>query len=188
MLNDLGIPEHLIWKLNDFDNHQRAVNFIKQFQDTLCVYSAPVEQLYTNYDISIPPDDDRSLVILPNPYAYHDTFNGIGDHSVHATGMYIVPGDLFGKEGLFLTLRLLKYGKRVIKPVPLKVGLWALMKKESSDIPFLPVITKGDLRAFKKDFPCLHLHRIQPSRLSERSPMEIKAIQRVIRDKLKVYM
>jgi hypothetical protein len=52
----------------------------------------------------------------------------------------------------------------------------------------LPVITKGDLRAFKKDFPCLHLHRIQPSRLSERSPMEIKAIQRVIRDKLKVYM
>ena len=115
MLNDLGIPEHLIWKLNDFDNHQRAVNFIKQFQDTLCVYSAPVEQLYTNYDISIPPDDDRSLVILPNPYAYHDTFNSIGDHSVHATGMYIVPGDLFGKEGLFLTLRLLKYGKRVIK-------------------------------------------------------------------------
>ena len=72
--------------------------------------------------------------------------------------------------------------------MPLKVGLWALMKKESSDIPFLPVITKGDLRAFKKDFPCLHLHRIQPSRLSERSPMEIKAIQRVIRDKLKVYM
>ena len=179
MLNDLGIPEHLIWKLNDFDNHQRAVNFIKQFQDTLCVYSAPVEQLYTNYDISIPPDDDRSLVILPNPYAYHDTFNNIGD---------IVPGDLFGKEGLFLTLRLLKYGKRVIKPVPLKVGLWALMKKESTTIPFLPVITKGDLRAFRKDFPCLHLHRIQPSRLSDRSPMEIKAIQRVIRDKLKVYM
>ena len=80
MLNDLGIPEHLIWKLNDFDNHQRAVNFIKQFQDTLCVYSAPVEQLYTNYDISIPPDDDRSLVILPNPYAYHDTLYSLSLH------------------------------------------------------------------------------------------------------------
>ena len=188
MLSDLGIPEHLIWKLNDFDNHQRAVNFIKQFQDTLCVFSAPVEQLYTNYDISLPDNDERSLIILPNPYAYHDTFNGIVDDSVHASGMYIVPGDLFGKEGLFLTLRLLKYGKRIIKPVPLKVGLWALMKKETRDVPFLPVITKGDLRAFRTDFPCLHLHRIQPSKLVDRSPMEIKAIQKVIRDKLKVYM
>ena len=81
-----------------------------------------------------------------------------------------------------------KYGKRVIKPVPLKVGLWALMKKETKEVPFLPVITKGDLRAFRKDFPCLHLHRIQPSKLVDRSPMEIKAIQKVIRDKLKVYM
>ena len=188
MLNDLGIPEHLIWKLDQFDNHKRAVNFIKQFQETLCVYSAPVQQLYTNYDISLPDDDDRSMIILPNPYAYHDTFNSIGYHSVHASGMYIVPGDLFGKEGLFLTLRLLKYGKRVIKPVPLKVGLWALMKKETKEVPFLPVITKGDLRAFRKDFPCLHLHRIQPSKLVDRSPMEIKAIQKVIRDKLKVYM
>ena len=69
MLNDLGIPEHLIWKLDQFDNHKRAVNFIKQFQETLCVYSAPVQQLYTNYDISLPDDDDRSMIILPNPYA-----------------------------------------------------------------------------------------------------------------------
>ncbi|MED5239279.1 MAG: hypothetical protein VX379_06865 [Pseudomonadota bacterium] len=188
MMNDLGIPEHLIWKLNEFDNHQRAVNFIKQFQDTLCVYSGPVEQLYTNYEISLPENDERSLIILPNPYAYHDTFNGIVEESVHASGMYIVPGDLFGKEGLFLTLRLLKSGKRVVKPVPLKVGLWALMKKETESVPFLPVITKGDLRAFRKDFPCLHLNRIMPSKLTDRSPMEIKAIQRVIRDKLQVYM
>lgn len=188
MLTELGIPEHLIWKLSEFDNHKRAVNFVKQFQDTLCVYSGPVEQLYTNYDISVPGDDEHSLVILPNPYAYHDTFNNIGEHSVHASGMYIVPGDLFGKEGLFLTLRLLKYGKRIVRPVPLKVGLWALMKKETNDVPFLPVITKGDLRAFNKDSPCLHLHRIQPSKLVDRSPMEVKAIQRVIRDKLQVYM
>ncbi|MDX1804410.1 MAG: hypothetical protein R3292_10025 [Alcanivorax sp.] len=187
-MNELGIPEHLIWKLNDFDNHTRAIDFIKQFQNTLCVYSAPVEQLYTNYDISLPQDDERSLIILPNPYAYHDTFNNINEQSVHPTGMYIVPGDLFGNEGLYLTLRLLKTGKRVMKPVPLKVGLWALMKKETQEVPFLPVITKGDLRAFRKDFPCLHLHRIQPSKLSDRSSMEVKAIQKVIREKLKVYL
>ena len=82
----------------------------------------------------------------------------------------------------------LKGNEKVIKPVPLKVGLWALMKKETEEVPFLPVITKGDLRAFRKDSPSLHLHRIQPSKLSDRSPMEVKAIQRVIREKLKVYM
>lgn len=188
MTQEMEVPEHLIWRLNQFDNHKRAANFVKQFQETLCVYSSTVEQLYTNYDISIPENDERSLIILPNPYAYHDTFNNISNESVHATGMYIVPGDQFGKEGLYLTLRLLKGGSRVTKPVPLKVGLWALMKKETEQVPFLPVITKGDLRAFRKDFPCLHLHRIQPSKLSERSAMEVKSIQKVIRDKLKVYM
>ncbi len=95
---------------------------------------------------------------------------------------------MFGKEGLFRACRMIRYGKRVIKQGPLKVGLWALMKEETKEVPFLPVITKGDLRAFRKDFPCLHLHRIQPSKLVDRSPMEIKAIQKVIRDKLKVYM
>lgn len=54
-------PDHLIWRLHHFDNHRRAIQFVQQFQETLCVFSAPVEQLYTNYEINVPEDDDRSL-------------------------------------------------------------------------------------------------------------------------------
>lgn len=185
---EMQAPDHLIWQLNHFDNHQRAIRFVKQFQETLCVFSGPVSQLYTNYEISVPEADDRSLIILPNPYAYHDTFNGIPENSVKPTGINIIPGDLVGKEGLHITLPMLRNGERVVRPVPLKAGLWALMKREKEDAPFLPVITKGDLRAFRKDDPCLHLHRIIPARLTERSRMEVSSIQRVIREKLKVYL
>jgi hypothetical protein len=184
---NLKTPEHLIWRLNHFENYKRAQTFLKQFQDTLCVYSGPVQQLYTNYEITIPEDEERSLVILPNPYAYHDTFNGIGEHSVHATGMMIVPGEN-EDNNLYLTLNMVRNGSRATRRVPLKIGLYALMKKETPDTPFLPVITKGDLRTFDRDAPSLHLHRIVPSRLTERSLMEVKSIQKVIRNKLQVYL
>jgi hypothetical protein len=181
-------PEHLIWRLSHFENYKRAQTFVKQFQNTLCVYSGPVQQLYTNYDITIPEDEERSLVILPNPYAYHDTFNGIGEQSVVATGMSIIPGETQNDTGLYLTLRMLRDSKEVTRCVPLKVGLYALMQKETAEVPFLPVITKGDLRAFNRDAPALHLHRIVPSRLTDRSMMEIRGIQKVIRNKLQVYL
>lgn len=181
-------PDHLIWQLNHFDNHQRAIRFVRQFQETLCVYSGPVSQLYTNYEINVPEADDRSLIILPNPYAYHDTFNGIPEESVRPTGISIVPGELVGRDGLYLMLPMHKDGRRVARPVPLRAGLWALMKRDRPDDPFLPVITKGDLRAFRKDDPCLHLHRIIPARITERSPMEVNGIRRVIREKLNVYL
>lgn len=183
-----GAPEHLIWRLGHFENHNRAIRFAKQFQETLCVFSGPVQQLYTNYDISVPEQDDRSLVILPNPYAYHDTFNGITEEAVIPTGLSIVPGDLYGKEGLFLVLPLVKDGKKTSRPVPLKVGLLTMFRHETAKMPFLPVITKGDLRAFRKDSPSLHLHRIIPGRLSDRSEMEVRGIQRVIREKLEFYL
>lgn len=185
---EMNAPEHLIWQLSHFNNHQRAIKFVQQFQDTLCVFSGPVSQLYTNYEISVPEADDRSLIILPNPYAYHDTFNGIPEESVRPTGITIIPDEQAEKEGLLITLPMMKDGKRIMRPVPLKAGLWALMKRSKEHEPFLPVITKGDLRAFRKDAPCLHLHRIVPARLTERSKMEVSSIQRVIREKLNVYL
>ena len=181
-------PEHLIWRLHDFDNHDRAIEFAKQFQETLCVYSGPVQQLYTNYEIQVPREEHRSLIILPDPYAHYDTFNHIAEDAVKPTGMSILPGDIFGKEGLFLTLPLVKDGEKTTRPVPLKVGLLTMFRHEREDLPFLPVITKGDLRAFRRDEPSLHLHRILPARLTDRSEMEVRQIQRVIREKLQFYL
>lgn len=179
-------PEHLVWHLHQFQNHQRAIRFVQQFQDTLCVFSAPVEQLYTNYEIAVPEAEERALIILPNPYAYHDTFNGIAEDSVKATGIRIVPGDGGGQLRMVLPLR--HQGRRLLREVPLAVGLSALMKQETDGNPFLPVITKGDLRTFRRDAPSLHLHRILPNRLGNRSGLEVNAIRKVIREKLGAYL
>jgi hypothetical protein len=184
----VATPDHLIWRLNHFQNHERAIRFAKQFQESLCVFSGPVEQLYTNYEINVPEADDRSLIILPNPYAYHDTFNGIPDDSVRPTGCAIIPGDAAHKDTLCVTLPLHRNGERTTRIVPLKVGMYALMRAAKGDDPFLPVITKGDLRAFRKDTPSLHLHRIQLSKLGERSQMEVNSIRKVILERLKVFL
>lgn len=174
--------EHLVWSLDKLSDHQRATRFAMQFQKTLCVYSGPVQQLYTNYEIIVPEGNDRKLLILPNPYAFHDTFNHIPEASVKVTGFLILPDD---KGGLLLHLPL-KDGSS--KDVPLKVALNAIRKRARPDDPFLPVVTKGDLRELDKSKPALHLHRICLPILTKQSDMEKRGIQKVIEERLKPYL
>jgi len=63
-----NIPQpnnNLVWNLDQISNKLRATNFVMQFKRTLCVYSGPVQQLYTNYDIVLPHENDEKLIILP---------------------------------------------------------------------------------------------------------------------------
>ena len=183
---DMNPGKHLIWDLDDFDNHHRAAAFVKQFQDTLCVYSNKVEQLYTNYDISLPKDAHKSMVVLPNPYAFHDTFSRVNPEAVSATKLIILPGQLLGRHGLYIRLPMSNRRGRV---VPLANGLRAVMnacQKKGSE--FLPVITKGDLRAFRQDYPALHLHRFHPERLTNLSEFDARGIRKAILHRLTPHM
>ena len=65
---------------------------------SLCVYSPPVQQLYTNYEIIVPEDDHRKLIILPNPHAFHDIFNRINEDSIVQTSLFITPDDKGGLQ------------------------------------------------------------------------------------------
>lgn len=174
--------EHLVWSLDKLSDHERATRFAMQFQKTLCVYSGPVQQLYTNYEIIVPQDNARKLLILPNPYAFHDTFNHITDEACKQTGFLIVPDD---RGGLLLHIPL-KDGTS--KDVPLKVALNAIRKRQRADDPFLPVVTKGDLREFDKSRPALHLHRLALPLLTKQSDMEKRGIQKVIEERLRPYL
>src|SRR5690606_25616651 len=73
-------------------------------------------------NIFFPKEEDRKLVILPNPYAPHDTFNGLPAEAVTATGWNIVPGGLQGKAALFLSIPF-RGGQSRYKNVPLQIGL-----------------------------------------------------------------
>lgn len=182
---ETNLPENpdLAWDLDDFNNRELAMDFIMQFEHTLCVYSPSVEQLYTNYNMYFPQETQRKLVILPDPTAFHDTFFYIDNSAVVATGLYIIPGELISKRGLFLSnvSEDRSLGKRQI---PFEGGMRAIMKNRPLDDPFLPVLAKGDLRSFEQSWPVMHLHRIKLKVLSEISDLDRHQLGNVIGEKL----
>ena len=177
-MGDIFKNENLVWDLGRLTNYDRATRFAMRFQQSLCVYSPPVQQLYTNYEIIVPDDDNRKLIILPNPHAFHDTFNRINEDAVIQTSLFITPNE----EGALQLLIPMGNGRQ--RSMPLAVGLNFIQSKLGPDVPFLPVLAKGDLREFKQSRPMLHLHRIVLSRIDKNSEMESRAIRKVIQDKL----
>lgn len=174
----------LIWDLEAFNQRQRAVDFVMGFENKLCVYSSSVEQLYTNYNIFFPKEEERKLVILPNPYAPHDTFNGITANAVTPTGMEIIPGVYQSRPCLFLRIPF-RSGTVKYRALPLQMGLKIVREKLPPNKPFLPVLMKGDLRELDASTPCLHLHAIHLNRLEEHSALERSGIHKVIEQRLR---
>jgi hypothetical protein len=183
---DLDRPQNqdLIWDLDTMARRELAERFIKLFENRLCVYSESVRQLYTNYNLHFPHDQGRKMVVLPNPYAFHDTLHGIEAHAVRKTGLCVLPGVVLGKPGLLLTTQI-KDGGPAPKTMPFKRALAQIIsnQKKAGDV-FLPVMMKGDLREFDQQMPYIHLHRLQVTRLSRLSSFERDDIQQTITRKL----
>lgn len=169
----------LVWDLNAFQQRQRAIDFVMSFENKICVYSQSVEQLYSNYNLYFPEEENRKVVVLPNPYAHHDTYHGINEEAIISTGLNIVPGASFGKTGAFLTIPF-KGGKTRYRAVPLQVGLRVVNQHRPPDKPLLPIIMKGDLRELNASTPCVHLHSVNLDRLDALSAIERRSIQQVI--------
>lgn len=182
---EANLPENpdLAWDLDDFNNRQRAMDFVLQFEQTMCVYSPSVQQLYTNYNMYFPREWKRKLVILPDPTAFHDTFFHIDSKAVVATGLYIVPGELIDKTGLYLS-NMAEEKTLGSRQIPFEAGMRVIMKKRPPDDPFLPVLAKGDLRSFEQSWPVMHLHRLKPKVLAEISDLDRTQLVNVILEKL----
>ena len=180
---ELPENEDLAWDLDDFTYSERAMEFVMQFESTLCVYSPSVEQVYTNYNMFFPKEWEGKLVILPDPTAYHDTFFNIEAKGVAATGLYIVPGQLLNRQGLFLA-NIDENRNLGNRQIPFEAGIRAIMKKRPANDPFLPVLAKGDLREFEQSWPVMHLHRVKPMVLSQLSDLDRSSLANVITEKL----
>ncbi len=179
------LPENpdLAWDLEEFNHRERAAEFVTQFETTMCVYSPSVEQLYTNYRMFFPQEVQRKLVILPDPNAFHDTFFHIQAEAVVSTGLYIIPGDLIAKPGMFLA-NVREDRTLGDRQVPFAAGMRAIMKRRAGGDEFLPVLAKGDLRELEQSWPVLHLHRIKPQVLERVSELDRKSLAAVIYEKL----
>jgi len=173
----------LEWNFDSINQAKKAADFVMNFESRLCVYSASVEQIYTNYTFNFPNEDVEKMVILPNPYAFHDTFHGIVNESIRDTGLHIIPGETIGKSGLYLVVR---YKNKSVKPapIPFEQAINKMLQSQQSADPFLPILIKGDLREFNAGTPCMHLHRIKLNELTSLSEFEKKGIQKSITDKL----
>jgi hypothetical protein len=176
--------QDLVWDLNSIARRELAERFIKLFENRLCVFSESVHQLYTNYNLHFPSDQGRKMVVLPNPYAFHDTLHGIESQAVRTTGLCVLPGVVLGKPGLLLTT-MFKEGGPAPKTMPFKQALAQIIsnQKKAGDV-FLPIMMKGDLREFNQQMPYIHLHRLQVSRLTRLSTFERDDIQQTITRKL----
>ncbi len=177
-----GNPD-LSWDLGAINNPSRARDFVLQFEQTLCVYSRTVNQVYSTYNMFFPRQMDRKLVILPDPNAFHDTFNHINAESILATGIYIIPGDLVSRQGLQLANVQAdrSLGKR---QVPFEKGVRAIANKRPDNDPFLPILVKGDLREFEAEWPVLHLHRVKLDALLDRSEFDRNSLKAIVQEKL----
>ncbi len=173
----------LIWDLEKIHQHKRAVNFVKKFENRFCVFSSSVRQLYTNYSVFFPEEANRQLVILPDPYAFHDTFNHLNPDAVQSTGLHVIPGNLIGKSGLYMIISHRNKNVRSV-PIPFQEGIRQILRRSNSEDPFLPVLMKGDLREFNDQLPCLHLHRLRLQNLTALSSLDQESIRTVITDKL----
>ena len=173
----------LIWGFNHISQQQGASDFVKHFENKLCIYSPSVSQLYSNYNIFFPEDQNKSMVALPDPYAFHDTFNHIPDEEIQATGLHIIPGETIKRSGLYIVITQQDKTIRSI-PIPFKEGLRQILKRFQGNNPFLPILKKGDLREFDNDMPCLHLHRLRLPELSGLSMLERQGIKNVISEKI----
>ena len=182
-MSDAAENPDLSWDLDEFTNQDRARDFVMQFETTMCVYSPSVEQLYTSYQMFFPQEWERKLVILPDPQAYHDTFFNIQVEAVAATGLYIVPGELINRDGLFLANVDENRGLGQ-RQVPFETGMRAIIDAQPDDEPFLPILANGDLREFEQSWPVLHLHRVRPKVLERISDLDKSSIGNVVYEKL----
>lgn len=172
----------LVWDLDTFKQRKRAHEFVLNFENKLCVFSGSVRQLYTNYNIFMPAEENSRLVILPNPYAHHDIFQNIPDEAVQPTGLYIVPG---GEGELMLRIPV-RSKDDPFRTVPLQVGFKLVNQRRPENLPLLPILVKGDLRELDARTPCLHLHAISLKALDNISNLELNDIRRVILERLKL--
>lgn len=183
---DLGQQQNqdLIWDLDSIARRELAERFIMLFENRLCVYSESTRQLYTNYNLHFPSDYGRKMVVLPNPYAFHDTLHGIDPAAVRKTGLCVLPGVVLGRPGLLLTTQM-KEGSPAPKTMAFKPALAQIIsnQKKIGDV-FLPILMKGDLREFDQKMPYIHLHRLQVQRLTRLSSFERDDIQQTITRKL----
>lgn len=181
---ELQRQDDLDWALDAISDRGEAIAFLRRFENRLCIYSSYVEKLYSNYSFVVPTEAQGGITLLPNELAWHDTFNDIPADAVEPTGIHILPGETMGHTGLYLKVPG-EHRLTASLELPFQQGLRLLIQRylAKGDF-FLPVLVKGDLREYEARMPSLHLHRINPAKLTRHSQLSIDGLKSAIAEHL----
>jgi hypothetical protein len=171
--------QNIMWNLSHADQQGNAKDFISFFENKLCIFSASVNKIYTNYSFSFPEGRQREMVVLPNRYVFHDTLNNVPASAIMPTGLHIIPGSRINKKEPYMVF---SHIKPVVKstPIPFREGIKVILDRLHTDNPFLPILTTGDLRSFDNKTPSLHLNRLHIDKLTSLSQFQREDIKQVI--------
>ncbi|WP_163836247.1 hypothetical protein [Spartinivicinus ruber] len=171
----------LVWDLNHIFNRKKAIDFFKLIADCFCVYSPTVSKLYSNYEVITPNNYNSGLVILPNFYCFHDTFNHIDESAIRPTNIMLVANTVNKTKKLYMVLPI----KQQQKIYPLGQGLEVLNSfLKNKGHQFLPVLVNGDLREFRAQSPCLHLNLLMLDKLENLSEFQKQDIAETIHNRV----
>ena len=171
----------LVWELGLFQQWELAQEFILLLEGRLSVYSPSTAHLYSNYNVVFEREQCHRLMVLPNPFASHDTFFDIPPAAVKPTGIFMLPDYYAADRKACLRVPTKSGG---FKFFPVAEGLRVINNLRPENQPLVPVITKGDLRETDDGSVCLHLHSLSVSNLEGLSAMDISAMRNGLIERL----
>jgi hypothetical protein len=180
-LTEVSNSDAIEWDIDHIVNKYSAYRFAKMFENRFCVYSPAVQKLYPAYEILEPNANAEKILVLPIMDADSEPYNNVESHSVTGTHVRVIPGELVGRQGIYLAMPG-QSGKN--RALPLKEGLEELRKAKYEGRAFLPVVMNGDLREFDKKHPFFQLSLICVDGLKNMSAFERSDMANVIDTKL----
>ena len=175
--------QDLIWKIGNHQYAERSVQFLKRFESALCLFSNTVAQLYSNYEMVPVSNGSKRIVALPNPHAYHDTFNHVDGDAIVPTGIRIIPSELAKQDSSDRLSLLVRSKAGKVHTMPLRLGIEKLEQHFGCG-NFLPVMINKDLQMINGQIPAMHLHRVNLDKLSRLSQFQRSDIKVTIKRKM----
>lgn len=171
------------WGISHVVDKEGAFSLFKKFEEAFCLYSPATEMLYPAYSATGVNESRSKIKIMPLISADSEPYHSIAVDCVTESDFKIIPGELIGKTGLYISIN--KY-----KALPLFEGLKTILREECCGRTCLPILMEGALRELGKEFvyPYLQLSCIQIDQMHNLSVFEKSNLAHLVTEKLKSFV
>ncbi|VUD47971.1 hypothetical protein TDB9533_01136 [Thalassocella blandensis] len=178
----------IIWDIDSFHKKHLALDFVKNINELLCVFSSTLRHIYGEYSIETLSAIDTKIVVVPSTYSM-ERYTDIGEDAILPTGIHVYPGWFFKKDVPYLMTFPVKSGDTQYRSRPLSpMHCFEIIERTIIKDNFLPIIKNGDLREFNQQAPYLHLHRININKIDNLSQFDLQQLKLLILDKRKLFL